>query len=248
MNGQGLANTSSPKLTVPQVSEQASGPASRTASRSAKLSVTAPPVESCTMRSVPSRSAATVSASLPRSSVGRAASSLMCTWMTAAPAASHSLAVVTSSSRVTGSAGTTALSASAPVGATVIRVPAMAARLPSPGSAYAPPIYPSPDLRWRGPARGQRQVLPGERQRLRQVRDAAGPRRDAVGLDLDHDRAVVSGRDEAAEEFGAWLVAAARHQVLVRDGSGRVARAVGQVHVGQAAAQLGGHGQGVGTR
>src|ERR1035441_3526266 len=64
MNDQGLANTSSPKFTVPQVSEQASGSASSTASLLAKLSVTAPPVESWTMRSVPSRSAATVSASL----------------------------------------------------------------------------------------------------------------------------------------------------------------------------------------
>src|SRR5215831_4395967 len=42
--------------------------------------------------------------------------------MTAAPASWHSFAVVTSSSRVTGRAGTAALSASAPVGATVISV------------------------------------------------------------------------------------------------------------------------------
>src|SRR5262245_14298003 len=47
----------------------------------------------------------------------------MCTWMTAAPAAWHSLAVVTSSSRVTGSAGTADFCDSAPVGATVISVP-----------------------------------------------------------------------------------------------------------------------------
>ena len=74
------------------------------------------------MRSVASRSACTVSLSLPRSSVGFAASSLMCTWITAAPASRHSFAVVTSSSRVTGSAGTADFSDSAPVGATVIRV------------------------------------------------------------------------------------------------------------------------------
>src|SRR5215467_734308 len=43
--------------------------------------------------------------------------------MTAAPAAWHSLAVVTSSSRVTGSAGTADFCDSAPVGATVISVP-----------------------------------------------------------------------------------------------------------------------------
>src|SRR5215831_8645153 len=46
----------------------------------------------------------------------------MCTWITAAPASRHSLAVVTSSSRVTGRAGTAAFSDSAPVGATVMRV------------------------------------------------------------------------------------------------------------------------------
>src|SRR5262249_58563166 len=59
-----------------------------------------------------------------RSSVGRASASLICTWTTAAPAAWHSFAVVTSSSRVTGSAGTADFSDSAPVGATVIKVAA----------------------------------------------------------------------------------------------------------------------------
>src|SRR5215469_145639 len=56
----------------------------------------------------------------------------MCTWMIAAPACWHSLAVVTSSSSVTGSAGTADLSSSAPVGATVIivAVPAMGECLP----------------------------------------------------------------------------------------------------------------------
>ena len=122
MNPHGFMKTSSPKLTVPQVSEQASGPASSTASRRSKLSVTAPPVDSWTIRSVASRRACTVSLSRPRSSVGFAAPSLMCTWMTAAPASRHSLAVLTSSSRVTGRAGTAALSDSAPVGATVIKV------------------------------------------------------------------------------------------------------------------------------
>src|SRR5262249_57039494 len=46
----------------------------------------------------------------------------MWTCTTAAPAAWHSFAVATSSPSVTGSAGTAVLSASAPVGATVIRV------------------------------------------------------------------------------------------------------------------------------
>src|SRR6266567_6778907 len=207
MNGQGLANTSSPKLTVPQVSEQASGAASKTASRLAKLSVTAPPVDSWTMRSVPSRSAATVSASLLPSSVGRAASSLMCTWMTAAPAASHSLAVTTSSPRVTGRAGAADLSASAPVGATVIRVvllAAMARTLPRAGLA-----------------RRHGQMLPGERQRPGQVRHPVLPRRRPAGLHLDHHRAAVPGRDELAEQLGAGLPAAAGHQVLVGYRPGR---------------------------
>ena len=43
-------------------------------------------------------------------------------WIMAAPAASQALALETSSSRVTGSAGTSALLDSAPVGATVIKV------------------------------------------------------------------------------------------------------------------------------
>src|SRR5215469_12827715 len=54
----------------------------------------------------------------------------MCTWMTAAPAAWHSLAVVTSSARVTGSAGTADFCDSAPVGATVISVPGPVAGRP----------------------------------------------------------------------------------------------------------------------
>src|SRR5215469_4294708 len=126
MNGHGFMKTSSPKFTVPQVSEQPSGAASSTASRRSYGSVTAPPVDSCTIRSVASRSACTVSLSLPMSSVGLASPSLMCTWIIAAPACLHSFAVVTSSSSVTGSAGTADLSSSAPVGATVIIVPVVA--------------------------------------------------------------------------------------------------------------------------
>src|ERR1022692_1643166 len=122
MNGHGFMKTSSPKLTVPQVSEQPSGAASSTASRRSNGSVTAPPVDSCTIRSVDSRRACTVSFSRDRSSVGWALESLMCTWIIAAPASRHSLAVVTSSPRVTGSGGTADFSSSAPVGATVIIV------------------------------------------------------------------------------------------------------------------------------
>src|SRR5690242_17846947 len=221
MNGQGFMNTSSPKLTVPQVSEQASGAASSTARRRSKLSVTAPPVDSWTMRPVPSRTAATVSVSLPTSSVGWASSSLMWMWMTAAPAASHSLAATTSSVSVTGRAGAAALLASAPVGATVIRVLVMKRTL-SPA----------------GPRR-HGQVLAGEGQRLGQVGDPVLPRGRAVGLHLDHHRAGVPGPREQAEQLAAGLAAAARHQVLVGHRPGRRAGAVGQVHVGQAAAELG---------
>src|SRR6266536_4714283 len=236
MNGHGLLNTSSPKLTVPQGSEQASGAAYRTASRLAKLSVTAPPVDSWTMRPVPSRSAATVSASLPTSSVGRAASSLMCTWMTAAPAASHSLAVTSNSARVTGRAGAAALSASAPVGATVIRVAAM----------IMDTTFSWPGLA--GTAGRDGQVLPGESQRLGQVRHPVLPGRRAVGLHLDDHGTGIPGGREQAEQFAAGLPAAAGHQVLVGHRAGRRAGAVGQVHVGQAAAELGRHDQGVGAR
>ncbi len=51
--------------------------------------------------------------------------SRMCTWIIAAPAASQRFAVSTSSSRVVGSAGTSAFAVSAPVGATVIIVDVM---------------------------------------------------------------------------------------------------------------------------
>src|SRR6059058_291179 len=57
MSSHRFMNTSVPKLTVPQVRLAPSGPASRTASRSASLSVTAPPEETWTTRSVASRTA-----------------------------------------------------------------------------------------------------------------------------------------------------------------------------------------------
>src|SRR5271165_3475212 len=144
--------------------------------------------------------------------------------MTAAPAASHSLAVTTSSFSVTGRAGTADLSASAPVGATVISVvvlPAMTGTLPS-----------------RGLACRQGQVLAGEGQRLGQVRLPVLPRRCPVGLHLDHYHALVPGPGELPEEACAGLAPAAGHQVLVRHGPDGVSRAVGQVHVGEPVAQL----------
>src|ERR1022692_2719137 len=59
----------------------------------------------------------------------------MCTWITAAPAARHCFAAPTSSPRVTGSAGTAALSDSAPVGATVMSVAAWPVTTAGSGSA-----------------------------------------------------------------------------------------------------------------
>src|SRR5215470_8741200 len=68
----------------------------------------------------------------------------MCTWMTAAPAAWHSLAVVTSSSRVTGSGGTADFCDSAPVGATVISVSGpVGLAAPGPGAAPEPGAAPA---------------------------------------------------------------------------------------------------------
>src|SRR5215831_10926976 len=98
----------------------------------------------------------------------------MWTWMTAAPAAWHSLAVVTSSSRVTGSAGTADFSDSAPVGATVISVPpragaagrlaevwfVMTRRMPPSGTGR--PEGPEPPIRTgASPARGRAHVHAG---------------------------------------------------------------------------------------
>src|SRR5581483_5833912 len=99
-------------------------------------------------------------------------------WMTAAPAASHSLAATASSSNVTGRAGAAALLASAPVGATVIRVLVMSRTLPRPGR----PLSPSG-------ARRHAQVLAGEGQRLGQIGDPVLPGGRPVGLHLDHYRA-----------------------------------------------------------
>src|SRR5260370_8062746 len=100
--------------------------------------------------------------------------------MTAAPAASHSVAVATSSSRVSGRAGTVALSASAPVGATVMSVlAAMARRLPSGPQAALIPGWRLPPGRL---SRGEGQVLPGEGQRLGQVGQAGPPGPRPVGV------------------------------------------------------------------
>ena len=92
MNSQRFENTSSPKLTVPIVQEAMSGSASSTAKRAASGSVTAPPDDSWTIRSVSARSACTVASRRPGSRVGFASASRMCTWITLAPTDSHSLA------------------------------------------------------------------------------------------------------------------------------------------------------------
>src|SRR3954451_21042985 len=138
MRSHGLEKTSRPKFTVPSVSDAASGSASRTASRASNGSVTAPPLDSWTTRSLDSRTAATTSRTRPRSSVGRVSVSRMCRWMTAAPTAWQSRAVAATSSTVTGSAGTSALADSAPVGATVMRVLDVTGRVPLLGPATAP--------------------------------------------------------------------------------------------------------------
>src|ERR1700712_470181 len=124
MNGYGLEKTSVPKLVVPQVREHESGSASSTWSRCSSGSWTLPPVENCTIRSVCSRRACTVSRRRPGSRVGWWSASRMCTWTRDAPTASQALASATSSSSVVGSCGQSALAVSAPVGATVMRVPA----------------------------------------------------------------------------------------------------------------------------
>src|SRR5689334_21794850 len=138
----GLRKTSSPKLVVPQVSEQESGSASSTVSRFSSGSWTLPPVESCTTRDVCSRRASTAALRCPWSSVGRCSASRMCRWIIDAPAASHETAVSTSSSSVVGSCGKSPLESSAPVGATVIRVPgvvAMADIMAAPRTGAATP-------------------------------------------------------------------------------------------------------------
>ncbi|GAA4262804.1 hypothetical protein GCM10022255_101610 [Dactylosporangium darangshiense] len=118
-------------------------PASSTCSRSASGSATVPPLDSCTISPVAARSAATASVSRPRSSVGSAASSRRWTWITLAPTASQSRAVLTNSSSVTGSAGTSDLRDSAPAGATVINV-----------VVITPPILPCRSRTGRGLRRG----------------------------------------------------------------------------------------------
>ena len=70
MKPHGLRKTSSPKLTVPQVSEHESGSASRTVSRRGNGSCTLPPVESWTTSSVASRSGRDRLGSRTGSSVG----------------------------------------------------------------------------------------------------------------------------------------------------------------------------------
>src|SRR5260370_7822363 len=133
--------------------------------------------------------------------------------MTAAPAASHSVAVATSSSRVSGREGSVAWSASAPVGATVMSVlAAMARRLPSGPQAALIPGWRLPPGRL---SRGEGQVLPGEGQRLGQVGQAglAVPR--PVGVHPDHHRAPVPRRGQPGEQLRARLAPPPGHPRLL---------------------------------
>ena len=231
MNGHGLLNTSSPKFD--RAAGQRAGVRARRRGRPAgarSCRCTAPPVDSWTMRPVPSRSAATVSVSLPASRVGRAASSLMCTWITAAPAASHSLAVI--DQLVQGDRerpAQSALSASAPVGATVIRVRC---------HGYGHYIQLA-RLSWH--CRPDGQVVPGEGERLGQV----GRRSSLLGA-----RRVLTSTTTAAvaaaaqvQQLGAGLGAPAGDQVLVRQPAVLVPSAM---CTWASRAEFGGHGQGVG--
>ncbi len=112
--------TSSPKLTVPQVSEHESGSASSTRSRP-RVAVTDPP----STAGPPARSAPAPPTPCPSAGPGRASARVVVADVNVDHGRTGRLAglrAATSSSRVTGSAGTSALLASAPVGATVIIV------------------------------------------------------------------------------------------------------------------------------
>src|SRR5262249_43886189 len=188
-----------------------------------------------------------------RSSVGRASASLICTWTTAAPAAWHSFAVVTSSSRVTGSAGTADFSDSAPVGATVIRVAApdglllmIRACLLSPARVHPgtnTSRFPAVGRAWRRRHAGGRDWVPagvaaGEGGRLGEVTDPGLPGDGPAGVDLEHHDAGVAVRGELLQQRRARLGAAAGDQVLVPVGH---PRPVGHVHVDEPVAELLGH-------
>ena len=123
MNGHGFRNTSSPKFTVPQVSEQESGSASRTRSRCSSGScdrATGAELDDHRGRLAQRRRRCRAAAAGPASGGRRRRGCARAPGRRRPPRSAT--AVSTSSSRVTGSAGTSALAVSAPVGATVIRV------------------------------------------------------------------------------------------------------------------------------
>src|SRR5215470_18799842 len=128
----------------------------------------------------------------------------MWTCTTAAPAAWHSFAVVTSSSSVTGSAGTAVLSASAPVGATVIRVAWVGellvmtrACLLSPGRVHMDASDPDAAgaIGLAGIRLGLAEVAAGEGERLGQVGEPGFARRGPAGVDFKDHGAGVAVRD-----------------------------------------------------
>src|SRR5215469_16952056 len=119
----------------------------------------------------------------------------MWTCTTAAPAAWHSFAVVTSSPSVTGSAGTAVLSASAPVGATVIRVACAGeslvmtrACLLSPGRVHMDAAGPGAvgAAGLAGIRLGRAEVAAGEGERLGQVGEPGVARCGPAGVDFKH--------------------------------------------------------------
>src|SRR5215472_5650966 len=153
----------------------------------------------------------------------------MWTCTTAAPAAWHSFAVVTSSSSVTGSAGTAVLSASAPVGASVIRVAWAGELLVMTRACLLPPGRVHMDAPGPGAV-----GLAAIRLVLAKVAAGEGERHGPAGVDLKDHGAGVAVRGQLPEQRCARLGAPAGNQVLVLGQPG----AVGHVHVGEAAAQF----------
>jgi hypothetical protein len=122
MNPHGLRKTSSPKFVVPHVSEHESGSASSTVSRVSSGSCTEPPVESWTTRSVASRTASTARAATPvqRRGVVGVADVHVDQRRPGRLAAPSGLDELVEGRR---QLGHVRLGVSAPVGATVMRVP-----------------------------------------------------------------------------------------------------------------------------
>ncbi len=93
MIGKLFSKTSSPKLTVPQVSVAISGRNASGAARSSGVMPIAPPVENCTIRSLAARIASNAWRNRPTSCVFVPSSLRQCTCTIEAPAARIARAV-----------------------------------------------------------------------------------------------------------------------------------------------------------